>query len=491
MNVEIASNLLGLKEPSLLLETTDPDGGLAHVFHVYNPVNNEPIAALEDMNVEKAEQVIDTATEAFLRWKSTTVDERSSVLRKWANLMRENVEDLGRIMTIEQGKPLAESKGEINYSASFLDWYAEEVQREVGRMMPAHTTHQRLMVTHQPLGVGAIITPWNFPALMIIREVAPALAAGCTVVVKPSDLTPLSAVALKNLADLAGIPEGVFSLITTSKEGTTAIGELFTSSPKIHKLSFTGSTQTGKLLAKAGAATLTRLSLELGGNAPFIVFDDAHMENALDGLIGSKFRNAGQACVATNRIYIQDNIYDQFMEKLTSRVKSLRVGNGLDESVSIGPLISKQAVKNVEGHVADALAKGGKLITGGAKDDQGDCFFQPTIITDATHDMLPCQCEIFGPLAMVSRFSTEEEVLAKANDTIHGLAAYFYSNDRTRCWRMAEGLDAGIIGENTVAFSSARTPFGGFKQSGIGRDGGIEGLREWQEVKYRCIGGLD
>ncbi|MEL7120043.1 MAG: NAD-dependent succinate-semialdehyde dehydrogenase [Bacteroidota bacterium] len=490
MNTEIATNLLGLKDPSLLSETFNADSSQANVFRVFNPVNNEPIAALPDMNVKEAEQVIDAATEAFLSWKSTTVDERSKLLRKWANLMRENVEDLSRIMTIEQGKPLAESKGEINYSASFLDWYAEEVQREVGRMMPAHTTHQRLMVTHQPLGVGAIITPWNFPTLMIMREVAPALASGCTVLVKPSELTPLSAVALKKLADLAGIPPGVFSLITTSKEGTPAIGELFTSSPKIHKLSFTGSTKIGKLLAKAGATTLTRLSLELGGNAPFIVFEDAHIEDALDGLISSKFRNGGQACVATNRIYIQDSIYDQFIEKLTNRVKSLRVGNGLDEGTSIGPLISEQAVKNLEGYVADALAKGGKLIIGGAKDDKGDCFFQPTIITDATHDMLPCQCEIFGPLAMVSSFRTEEEVLEKANDTIHGLAAYFYSNDRARCWRMAEGLDAGIIGENTVAFSSARTPFGGFKQSGIGRDGGIEGLREWQEVKYRCIGGL-
>jgi len=339
--------------------------------------------------------------------------------------------------------------------------------------------------------VGAIITPWNFPALMILREAAPALASGCTVVVKPSELTPLSALALKTLADKAGVPKGVFSLITVSKNSTADIGNLFTSSTKVHKISFTGSTQTGKLLAKAGAETITRMSLELGGNAPFIVFNDANLDGAVDGLIASKFRNSGQACVATNRIFIQEGIYDEFVEKLIEKTKKLTVGNGINKGTDLGPLISVAAVNKLESFVNDALEKGGKLLLGGTKSKSGEAFFNPTLIENVNDNMQAMQCEIFGPLAMLSKFKTEEEVLEKANNTIHGLAAYFYSNNRARCWRMSDGLEAGIIGENTVAFSSARTPFGGFKQSGIGRDGGIEGLREWQEVKYRCIGGLD
>jgi len=477
-----------LKDESLLSDLKEAN---KQSFEVYNPANNQLIAHVRDTSKTEANKIIDSANEAFLGWSKTTVDERSKCLLKWADLIYENVEDLSKIMTIEQGKPLTEAAGEIKYAAGFLNWYAEEAQREVGRMMPAHNLGQRLMVTYQPLGVGAIITPWNFPALMILREAAPALASGCTVVVKPSELTPLSALALKTLADKAGVPKGVFSLITVSKNSTADIGNLFTSSTKVHKISFTGSTQTGKLLAKAGAETITRMSLELGGNAPFIVFDDANLDGAVDGLIASKFKNSGQACVATNRVFIQEGIYDEFVEKLIEKTKKLTVGNGINKGTDLGPLISVAAVNKLESFVNDALEKGGKLLLGGTKSKSGEAFFNPTLIENVNDNMQAMQSEIFGPLAMLSKFKTEEEVLEKANNTIHGLAAYFYSNNRARCWRMSDGLEAGIIGENTVAFSSARTPFGGFKQSGIGRDGGIEGLREWQEVKYRCIGGLD
>jgi succinate-semialdehyde dehydrogenase/glutarate-semialdehyde dehydrogenase len=490
MNTETLELWQELNDPDLIGSYEVGDSSNKS-FSVINPATNEVVSYVPDMDVYEAENIVDLATKTFQDWKKKPVDERAAYLHSWANLIRDNVEDLSKIMTIEQGKPLTESRGEINYSASYLDWYAEEAQRDCGRLMPAHNSTQRLMISYQPLGVGAIITPWNFPALMILREAAPAIASGCTVVVKPADLTPLTAIALSKLAERANLPKGVFSIITTSIQNTPAIGQLFTSSLKIHKISFTGSTETGKRLAEAGAQTLTRMSLELGGNAPFIVFDDADLDSALAGLIASKFRNAGQACVASNRIFIQDGIYDQFVKRFVEKTQEMVVGNGIEKGVSVGPLISMEAVEKIEGYISDALTKGGNLLLGGKRHSLGGNFFEPTIIADATPEMLTCQCEIFGPLAMLYRFKTEAEVLEKANDSIHGLAAYFYSRDRARCWRVAEGLEAGVIGENTVAFSSARTPFGGFKQSGIGRDGGVEGLREWQEIKYRCIGEIE
>jgi succinate-semialdehyde dehydrogenase/glutarate-semialdehyde dehydrogenase len=404
--------------------------------------------------------------------------------------MREHKEDLGRIMTLEQGKPLAESMGEIVYSASYLDWYAEEAARANGRMMPAHTADQRIMVTTEALGVGAIITPWNFPALMVIREVAPALAAGCTLVVKPSGLTPLTPIALLELANRAGLPQGVLSLVMGARGSGASMGSVFTQHPDVRKISFTGSTSTGTELAREAAGTVTRMGLELGGNAPFIVFEDADTEAALEGLVASKFRNAGQTCVTTNRILVQDSIYDQFVKSFADRADRLRVGNGLDKGVQMGPMISEGAVQEVERHMEDALGKGARLLTGGNRSRLGHSFFEPTVLADVSPDMLPFQCEIFGPLAPVCRFRTEEEAIELANRTIHGLAAYFYSKGRERCWRVAEALQAGVVCENTVAFSSARAPFGGYKQSGMGRDGGHEGLLEWLETKYRCIGSI-
>ncbi len=473
-----------------LLEVLNEMDASVDTFSVYNPATNEVLARVKDQGVPEVELFIDQAHFAFSNWKKRSVDERSLLLKSWANLIREQVDDLSLIMTLEQGKPLAESKGEILYSAGFLDWYAVEAQNATGRIMPAHRPEQRLLVSYQALGVGAIITPWNFPALMILRAAAPALAAGCTVVVKPADLTPLTALAIADLAIKSGIPTDVFRIITCSKEKTPSIGALLTASPKIHKISFTGSTPVGKLLAQAGTPTLTRMSLELGGNAPFIIFEDADLDAALEGLIASKFRNAGQACVAANRIFIQERIYARFIPRLIHKIEALIVGDGVEATTVIGPLISEAAIEKAERLVEDALAKGGTLLVGGKRHLKGTHFFEPTLIANNTEEIEAYSCEIFAPIAMVYTFKTEAEVLAKANDTIYGLAAYFYSQDRARCWRMSEGLDAGIVCENTVAFSSARTPFGGFKQSGIGRDGGVEGLREWQEVKYRCIGGL-
>ncbi|MEO0337662.1 MAG: NAD-dependent succinate-semialdehyde dehydrogenase [Bacteroidota bacterium] len=478
-----------LKHPELLQLLNETEVN-TETFAVHNPATNEVLALVEDQKVPAVQLRIDQANEAYTSWKKSTVDERGQLLKAWADLIRTHLDDLSLIMTLEQGKPLAESSGEILYSAGFLDWYAAEAQNASGRMMPAHRSEQRLLVSYQALGVGAIITPWNFPALMILREAAPALAAGCTVVVKPADLTPLTAIAIETLARKSGIPPGVFTVITCSKETTPSIGDLLTSSPKIHKMSFTGSTPVGKLLAKAGTNTLTRMSLELGGNAPFIIFDDADLDTALEGLLAAKFRNAGQACVAANRIFIQASIYNTFIPKLVAKMEALNVGNGREEGTNMGPLISLAAIEKAERLVADALAKGGQLLLGGKRHAKGAQFFEPTLIVNTTEQIEAYSCEIFAPIAMIYTFDDEAEVLEKANDTIHGLAAYFYTQDRSRCWRMSEGLDAGIVCENTVAFSSARTPFGGFKQSGVGRDGGVEGLREWQEVKYRCIGGL-
>ncbi|WP_088323105.1 NAD-dependent succinate-semialdehyde dehydrogenase [Polaribacter tangerinus] len=460
-------------------------------FNIMNPATNESIGTLPNMGEHETIKAIEIANEAFQMWKNQTVDFRSNILRSWAELIRENKDDLAVIMTMEQGKTIKESIGEIVYSASFLDWYAEEAQRPIGRMMPAHQTDQKILITHEPLGVGATITPWNFPALMVMREVAPALAAGCTVVIKPSELTPLTPLALVKLAIDAGLPLGVLSVITGDKKNTPKIGDVLTSHLKINKISFTGSTATGIMLAKKAMESVKKMSLELGGNAPFIVFDDADIDAALTGLISSKYRNSGQACVATNRVFIQKGIYNDFIVKFIKKVELLKVGNGLDADVDMGPLISIEASENMENYIKDSLLKGGELLTGGKRHKLGKSFFEPTVIANASDEMMPCQCEIFGPLTMIQKFDSEEEVIKLANNSIHGLAAYFYSNDRKRSWRVSEALKAGIIGENTVSFSTPRAPFGGYKQSGIGRNGGSEGLVEWQEVKYRCIGDLN
>jgi len=484
----------GLKDPHLLRTEAYIGGwGTAingKTYNVVNPATAEVVAVVPDMNGDDATKAVNLATEAFKLWKTYTVDERGKILRLWASLIRDNKDDIGRILTMEQGKTLAESVGEIVYSASYIDWYAEEAARPSGRIMPAHTREQRIMVTHEPLGVGATITPWNFPSLMVLREVAPALAAGCTIVLKPSGFTPLTPLAFAELAERAGLPPGVFSVIMGARGSGSSMGQVFTSNPNVRKISFTGSTETGKILAREATATVTRMSLELGGNAPFIVFEDADLNAALEGLIVSKYRNAGQTCVTTNRVYVQDSIYEEFVEKFVERVNQIKVGNGLDEDVQMGPMISVDAVKEVERHIQDAVSKGAKVLTGGKRHELGLSFFEPTVLSDVTPEMLPCQCEIFGPLAPISRFRTEGEAIAIANNTIHGLAAYFYSKGRERCWRVSEALQAGIVCENTVAFSSARAPFGGYKQSGMGRDGGYEGLLEWQEIKYRCLGGI-
>ena len=486
---------LGLRNPSILRTKGYIgewcDGIKGKTYEIVNPATGQSIITLPNMDGDDATKAVALATKAFQTWKNYTVDERGKILRDWAKLIRDNKEDIGRIMTMEQGKTLSEAIGEIVYSASYLDWFAEEAARPSGRIMPAHNAEQRIMITHEPLGVGATITPWNFPSLMVLREVAPALAAGCTIVLKPSGLTPLTPLAFMELAIQAGLPAGVFSVIMGARGSGSSIGNVFTSDPNVRKISFTGSTETGKMLAMDATSTVTRMSLELGGNAPFIVFEDADMNAALDGLVASKYRNAGQTCVTTNRVYVQESIYDEFIEKFVKRVEQIKVGNGLDEEVDMGPMISVDAVKEVERHIEDAVSKGARILTGGKRHELGLSFFEPTVLADVTPEMLPCQCEIFGPLAPISKFKTEEEAILMANDTIHGLAAYFYSKGRERCWRVSEALQAGIVCENTVAFSSARAPFGGYKQSGMGRDGGYEGLLEWQEVKYRCIGGIN
>jgi len=484
----------GLKDPNLFRtkgfigDWCNASGG--KTYNVVNPATGEDLATMPDMGADDAIRAVNLATDNLFSWKALTVDERGKILHDWAALIREHKQDIGRILTMEQGKSLAESVGEIVYSASYLDWFAEEAARPTGRLMPPHNNEQRIIITREPLGVGATITPWNFPSLMVLREVAPALAAGNTLVLKPSGYTPLTPLAFTELANRAGLPRGVFSVVMGARGSGSAMGSVFTSNPNVRKISFTGSTETGKLLARDAADTITRMSLELGGNAPFIVFDDANLDDALNGLMASKYRNAGQTCVTTNRIFVQDAVHDRFVERLAERASRLKIGNGLDKGVQMGPLISMGAVESVELHIKDALNKGAKLVTGGKRHDLGLSFFEPTVLTDVTPEMMPFKYEIFGPVAAICRFKTEEEVITLANDTIHGLAAYFYSNGRARCWRVAEALQAGIVCENTVAFSSARAPFGGFKQSGIGRDGGHEGLEEWQEIKYRCIGGI-
>ncbi|MCW9079259.1 MAG: NAD-dependent succinate-semialdehyde dehydrogenase, partial [Gammaproteobacteria bacterium] len=428
------------------------------------------------------------ADAAWPQWRSKTAKERAAVLRRWFDLIMQHQEGLARLMTAEQGKPLAEARGEVAYGAAFVEWFAEEAKRVYGDVIPAAMNDRRYVVIRQPIGVVAAITPWNFPVAMITRKCAPALAAGCTVVVKPSELTPLCALALAELAQRAGFPPGVFNVLTTSD--AAAVGRVLTASPVVRKLSFTGSTAVGKLLIRDCADTVKKVSMELGGNAPFIVFDDADLDAAVAGAMASKYRNAGQTCVCANRLLIQDRIYDAFAEKLAVAVGGLKVGDGMAEGTSQGPLINQAAVEKVEQHIGDAVSKGARILCGGQRHAKGGTFFEPTILADVTPQMLLASEETFGPVAPLFRFHSEDEAVRMANDTEFGLAAYFYSRDIGRVWRVAEALEYGIVGINEGIISTELAPFGGIKESGLGREGSRYGMDEFTEIKYLCMGGL-
>ncbi|MFY0673920.1 MAG: NAD-dependent succinate-semialdehyde dehydrogenase [Bacteroidia bacterium] len=458
-------------------------------FEVINPFNGEHLAHVPDMDGTDTKKVIDAANEAFKSWKKVPAGKRSKILRKWYDLQLENADDLARILTLEQGKPLAEAKGEIKYGASFVEWFAEEAKRTYGDVIPGHGIDKRIVVVKQPIGVCAAITPWNFPNAMITRKVAPALAAGCAVVIKPAEATPLSALALAELAEQAGFPAGVFNVITTNTP--KSVGDELTSNPIVRKLSFTGSTPVGKHLMAQCAQTVKKMSLELGGNAPFIVFDDADIDAAVDGAIASKYRNAGQTCVCANRLYAQAGIYEEFTQKLAEKVKELKLGNGVDDGVVIGPLINQAAIDKVNSLVSDARNKGAKIILGGNTTGEKGNFFEPTIITHVDETMDISVEEIFGPVAPVFKFETEEEVIEMANNTPFGLASYFYGRDYARIWRVAEGLEYGMVGINTGMISTAVAPFGGIKESGFGREGSKYGMDDFLELKYMCYGGVE
>ncbi len=459
-------------------------------FDVTNPASGERLAAVPDMGAAETRRAIEAADRAWPGWRGRTARERAAVLRKWFELMLANAADIAHLMTAEQGKPYGEAMGEVAYAASFVEWFAEEAKRNYGDTIPATQADKRLIVIKQPIGVCAAITPWNFPAAMITRKVAPALAAGCTVVVKPAEQTPLTALALAELAQRAGFPPGVFNVVTGSAASAPKIGGELTGNPVVRKLSFTGSTEVGRLLMAQCAPTIKKVSLELGGNAPFIVFDDADLDAAVEGALASKYRNTGQTCVCANRLLVQDGIYDAFAVKLAARVKALRVGGGMEEGVVLGPLIDAQALAKVEEHVADALAKGAKVLTGGRRHALGGTFFEPTVIAGVTPDMKCAREETFGPVAPLFRFRTEAEAIALANDTEFGLAAYFFSRDVARCFRVGEALEYGMVGVNTGIMSNEVAPFGGVKQSGIGREGSKYGIEDYLEIKYLCMGGI-
>jgi succinate-semialdehyde dehydrogenase/glutarate-semialdehyde dehydrogenase len=483
---------LVLKDPTLLKtksyiagewQPADDDT----TFEIKNPATGETIATVPRMGTIETRRAIDTANAAWPAWRATTAKQRATILRKWHDLMLENADDLAKILTTEQGKPLAEAKGEILYAASFLEWFAEEGKRVNGDTIPTPASDKRIVVTKEPIGVCAAITPWNFPAAMITRKVGPALAAGCPIIVKPAEATPLSALALAVLAERAGVPRGVFNVVTGEPK---AIGAELTGNPIVRKLSFTGSTPVGRLLMAQCAPTVKKVSLELGGNAPFIVFDDADLDAAVAGAIASKYRNSGQTCVCTNRFYVHDKVYDAFADKLRVAVEQLKVGRGTDEGVTQGPLINEAAVLKVESHIEDALAKGARIVTGGKRHALGHGFFEPTVLADVTPVMKVARDETFGPLAPLFRFSSDEEVIRLANDTEFGLASYFYSRDIGRVWRVAEALEYGMVGINTGLISNEVAPFGGVKQSGLGREGSHYGIDDYVVIKYMCVGGI-
>ena len=461
----------------------DADSG--ETLSVTNPASGDTLGSVPKMGAGETREAINAAARALPAWRALTAKERATILRRWFDLMVEHQDDLARLMTLEQGKPLAEAKGEITYAASFIEWFAEEGKRVYGDTIPGHQADKRLLVIKQPIGVTAAITPWNFPAAMITRKAGPALAAGCTMVVKPASQTPFSALALAELARRAGVPDGVFSVVTGSAGD---VGGELTSNPLVRKLSFTGSTDIGRQLMEQCAKDIKKVSLELGGNAPFIVFDDADLDKAVEGALASKFRNAGQTCVCANRLYVQDGIYDRFAEKLQQAVAKLRVGDGTESGITVGPMIDEKAVAKVEEHIADALDKGARLVAGGKPHALGGNFFQPTILVDVPNDAKVAKEETFGPLAPLFRFTDEEDVIARANDTEFGLAAYFYARDLGRVFRVGEALEYGIVGINTGIISTEVAPFGGIKASGLGREGSKYGIEDYLEIKYMCIG---
>ena len=485
-----------LKDPTLL--KTDAlingqwvKGAAGTRFDVLDPSNGRKLADVANLGPADAELAIKAANAAWPAWRAKTGKERSIILRKWFDLLMANQEDLGRIMTAEQGKPFPEAKGEVAYGASFVEWFAEEAKRVNGETLPQFDNNRRLMVIKQPIGVCAAITPWNFPLAMITRKVAPALAAGCPVIIKPAELTPLTALAAAELAIRAGIPAGVLNMLTADGDNSIAVGKVFCASDVVRHISFTGSTEVGRILMQQSAPTVKKLSLELGGNAPFIVFDDADIDSAVEGAMASKYRNAGQTCVCANRIYVQEGVYDQFVQKFAAKVAAVKIGNGFEDGVSQGPLIEPAALDKVERHVADAVAKGGKVLTGGKRATEvGSQFFQPTVLAEAKQNMLCATEETFGPFAPVFRFKTEQEVVEMANATIFGLASYFYSRDVGRIFRVSEALEYGMVGINVGVIATEHVPFGGVKQSGLGREGSHHGMDDYVELKYLCLGDI-
>ena len=457
-------------------------------FDVLDPATGLKLADVANLGSAETEAAIAAANAAWPAWRAKTAKERSLILRKWFDLLMANQEDLGRIMTAEQGKPFAEAKGEVAYGASFVEWFAEEAKRLNGETLPQFDNNRRLMVIKQPIGVCAAITPWNFPLAMITRKVAPALAAGCPVIIKPAELTPLTALAAAELAIRAGIPAGVLNMLSADGSNSIAIGKVLCASDVVRHISFTGSTEVGRILMAQSAPTVKKLSLELGGNAPFIVFDDADIDSAVEGAFASKYRNAGQTCVCSNRFYVQEGVYDQFVEKFAAKVRTAKVGNGFEDGVNQGPLIEEAALEKVQRHVDDAVAKGGRVLVGGKR--LAGQFFEPTVVADATPDMLCAREETFGPFAPVFKFKTEKEAIEAANDTEFGLASYFYSRDIGRIYRVGEALEYGMVGINVGILATEHVPFGGVKQSGLGREGSHFGMDDYVEIKYLCIGDI-
>ena len=487
----MTSPLTQLKDPSLL-KTDALIGGQWIAgptrFDVTDPATGLKLADVANLGPADAEAAIAAANAAWPAWRSKTAKERSQILRQWFELLMANQDDLARIMTAEQGKPFPEAKGEVAYGASFVEWFAEEAKRVNGETLPQFDNNRRLMVIKQPIGVCAAITPWNFPIAMITRKVAPALAAGCTVLIKPAELTPLTALAAAELAIRAGIPAGVLNMITADADQSIAVGKVICASDVVRHISFTGSTEVGRILMAQSAPTVKKMSLELGGNAPFIVFDDAHIDSAVEGAFASKYRNAGQTCVCSNRFYVQEGVYEEFVEKFAAKVRTAKVGNGFDEGVNQGPMIEEAALVKVQRHVDDAVAKGARVLVGGKR--LPGQFFEPTLVADATADMLCATEETFGPFAPVFKFKTEDEVVAAANNTEFGLASYFYSRDIGRIYRVGEALEYGMVGINVGILATEHVPFGGVKQSGLGREGSHHGMDDYVEIKYLCIGDI-
>ncbi len=482
-----------LQDPGLLRDKAYIDGrwtaaDSGRSFAVNNPANGDEIVRVADLGPAEVRRAIEAADKAYPAWRAKTAKERAVILRRWYDLIIENQQDLAVLMTSEQGKSLAESRGEVVYGASFIEWFGEEAKRVYGDVIPQNVGGRRIVVLKEPIGVTAAITPWNFPIAMITRKVAPALAVGCTSVIKPAKLTPLSALALAELAHRAGVPAGVLNVLTSSS--ASEVGKELCSNPIVRKISVTGSTEIGKLVMRLSSDTLKKLSLELGGNAPFIVFDDADLDAAVQGAMASKYRNSGQTCVCANRILVQDKVHDAFAGKLADAVRGLKVGPGLEAGVEQGPLINEAAVEKCEEHIADALDKGARLVVGGKRHELGGTFFQPTVLTDANPQMKIAREEVFGPVAPLFRFDTEEQAVAMANDTEYGLASYFYARDIGRIWRVAEALEYGMVGVNEGIISTEVAPFGGVKESGIGREGSKYGIEEYCEIKYVCMGGI-